>query len=367
MTDLYEHLTSFENLYTAFLRARAGKRQQASVARFEQNLEIELFDLQDELRAGTYQPGPYRTFYRTEAKRRLISAAPFRDRVVHHALIGQIEGRFERAFIFDSYANRVGKGTHRALDRATHFLRASRYVLPCDVAQFFPSIDHALLRAQLAHRVPEKDVLALMDRILENGVGVLDEMYDMVWFPGDDLFVVNRPRGLPLGNLTSQFWANVYLDALDQFVKRQLKCRRYLRYVDDFLLFADDAATLHGWREQIIDFLATRRLTLHTNSAQPRPVHSGLPFLGFTVFPDHRRLKARAGLAYRRRLRALVAAHEAGRVPRQRITASVQGWAAHAAHGDTYGLRRAVLGQVRLQATSCPSASIGHPDLRISP
>lgn len=348
MTELYDQISDFENLYSAFLRARRGKRQQASVVRFEHDLELELYQLHDDLQAGVYQPGPYRTFYRTEAKRRLISAAPFRDRVVHHALIGLIEDRFERRFIFDSYANRVGKGTHRALDRCTHFMRGSRYVLPGDICQFFPSIDHALLRGQLARRVPEPDVLNLIDRILDNGVGVLDEMYDMVWFPGDDLWAVNRPRGLPLGNLTSQFWANVYLDALDQFVKRQLKCRRYLRYVDDFLLFADDAATLHRWRDQIVDFLAALRLTLHMGSAQPRPVRCGLPFLGFIVFPDHRRLKPRAGLAYRRRLRALIAAYDAGQVPRERITASVQGWAAHAAHGDTYGLRRAVLGQVCL-------------------
>jgi hypothetical protein len=132
-------------------------------------------------------------------------------------------------------------------------------------------------------------VLWLVDRILENGVGVLDEVYEMHWFPGDDLFAANRPRGLPIGNLTSQFWANVYLNPFDQFVKRSLKCRRYLRYVDDFLLFADDKHTLNQWQKAIIDFLAEQRLTIHENIAQPRPVSEGLPFLGFIVFPDHRR------------------------------------------------------------------------------
>jgi len=348
MTPLFEHLSSFEQLYYAFERARQGKRGQENVARFERNLEQELFDLQDELRSGAYRPGLYRTFYRTEAKRRLISAAPFRDRVVHHALVAAVEDRFERRFIFDSYANRVGKGTHRALDRCAHFMRSASYVLPCDVRQFFPSIDHALLRAQLARVIPEEDVLTVCDRILENGVGVLDEAYAMVWFPGDDLFAASRPRGLPLGNLTSQFWANVYLSPLDQFVKRELKCRRYLRYVDDFLLFAPDKPTLHRWRRAIIQFLAGLRLTLHEESCQPRPVEVGLPFLGFQVFPDHRRLKRRCGLAFQRRLKGMLAAYARGELSLKRLTASVQGWVAHAAHGNTWGLRRAVLSHVVL-------------------
>jgi RNA-directed DNA polymerase len=343
LSACYEQICSFENLNRAFLKARRGKRQQETVARFERRLEGELFELQAELLSFTYHPGPYRSFYRTEAKRRLISAAPFRDRVVHHALIGVIEPDFERRFIFDSYANRLGKGTHHALDRCTKFLRTSRYVLPCDVSQFFPSIDHAVLRSQLARFFPLEDVLWLVDRILENGAGVLDEVYQMRWFPGDDLFAALRPRGLPLGNLTSQFWANVYLDDLDQFVKRQLGCHRYLRYVDDFLLFADDKTTLNRWRAAIIEFLGSLRLTIHENTAQPRPVTEGLPFLGFIVYPDHRRLKPSTGYTYRRRLRALLADYHACRATQDQLGASVRGWLAHAAHGDTWGLRQAVL------------------------
>ena len=344
----YQRLCSFANLYQAFRRARRGKRGQEDVAHFERNLELELWSLHDELISLRYLPGPYTSFYRTEAKRRLISAAPFRDRVVHHALVAVIEPRFERCFIYDSYANRVGKGVHRALDRCTQYLRSSQYVLPCDVRQFFPSIDHAILRAQLARRVQDEQVLWLSDRILETGVGVLDEMYEMVWFPGDDLLAANRSRGLPLGNLTSQFWANVYLDPFDQFVKRQLKCRRYVRYVDDFLLFADDKPTLRAWREQIIAFLGSLRLILHEERAQARPVTEGLPFLGFVVYPDHRRLKPRSGRAFRRRLAVLAQAYHAGRIDRARLDASVRGWVAHVAHGDTWGLRRAVFRSVGL-------------------
>jgi len=344
----YLRLCDLENLYLAFRKARLGKRSQENVARFERNLDLELLELQAELLAQTYTPGAYRSFYRTEAKRRLISAAPFRDRVVHHALMQIIGPVFERRFIFDSYANRVGKGTHRALDRCTQFLRASRYVLQCDVRQFFPSVDHAILRAELAKHIHDEQVLWLIDRILATGVGVLDEEYEMVWFPEDDLFAAARPRGLPIGNLTSQFWANVYLNPLDQFVKRELECRRYVRYVDDFLLFADDKATLHEWRRAIVGFLVGLRLTIHANAAQVRPSSEGLPFLGFIVYPDHRRLKPSRGHTFRRKLAALVHAYADGEVDQDRVTASVQGWVAHAQHGDTWGLRRALVSSLRL-------------------
>ena len=348
MATLYEQLCDFENLYLAFRAARRGKRGQENVAAFERRLEPELFALQEALRSQTYAPGAYRSFYRTESKRRKISAAPFHDRVVHHALMQVIEPMFERKFIFDSYANRIGKGTHHALDRCTHFLRSSAYSLQCDVRQFFPSIDHDILYAQLARQINDAAVLRLIRQILATGVGVLDSEYDMQWFDGDDLWASLRPRGLPIGNLTSQFWANVYLNALDQFVKHELKCQRYLRYVDDFLLFADDKATLRRWQSAVIAFLSGLRLTIHEESAQIRPIAEGLPFLGFIVFPDHRRLKPRCGYAFRRRIRQQARAYHAGRLTQDDVTRSVQGWVAHAEHGDTYGLRSAVLSQVAL-------------------
>ncbi|GAP18544.1 reverse transcriptase/maturase family protein [Levilinea saccharolytica] len=328
----------------SFRAARKGKRAQSSVAAFERNLEEELLRLEDELRAKTYRPGPYRSFYRTEAKRRLISAAPFRDRVVHHALIAIIEPLFERRFIFDSYANRKGKGTHRALDRCTHFLRAGGYSLQCDIRQFFPSIDHAILMRELNRVISDQEVISLCERILETGQGVLDEMYEMRWFPGDNLLSAARPRGLPLGNLTSQFWANVYLNPLDHFIKRSLKCTRYLRYVDDFVLFSEDKAQLHQWKSEIILFLDNLRLTLHETAAPVRPVPEGLPFLGFILYPNYRRLKPRTGHAFRRRFGTLIRQYQCGQVDLPRLTASAQGWAAHANHGDTYGLRRLILG-----------------------
>jgi hypothetical protein len=219
-------------------------------------------------------------------------------------------------------------------------------VLQCDVRQFFPSIDFAILRARLARHLPDQGIMWLVDRVLESGIGVLDEEYTMAWFPDDDLMAVFRLRGLPIGNLTSQFWANVYLDDLDQFVKRRLRCPAYVRYVDDFLLFGEDKPTLWAWRAAIVERLARLRLTLHEGRAQVYPVGEGIPFLGFRVYPDHRRLKSSRGHAFRRRLKTLVSQWRDGELGTDRLTAAVQGWVAHAAYGDTWGLRRAVLGEV---------------------
>ncbi|MEA3309306.1 MAG: reverse transcriptase domain-containing protein, partial [Chloroflexota bacterium] len=334
---------SWDNLYLAYRKAAKGKRGKEPAARFEYRLEDNLVTLQQELRAQTYQPGAYYSFYIHEPKRRLISAAPFADRVVHHALCNVIEPRFERSFIADSYANRVGKGTHRALDRAQQFARRYRYALQCDIVQFFPSIDHAVLRRNLARKIVDADVRWLIDRILESGQGVLSEEYRMVYFPGDDLFASQRPRGLPIGNLTSQFWANCYLNPLDHFVKRELHCPAYLRYVDDFLLFANTKAALWRWKEALEQRLERFRLMIHPG-AHPRPVTEGLPFLGFVIYPDRRRLKRRKGLHFRRQLRDLVRQYQRGEIPLEQINASVQGWANHTRYGNTVGLRKAILG-----------------------
>jgi hypothetical protein len=165
----------------------------------------------------------------------------------------------------------------------------------------------------------------------------------MVYFRGDDLFAVNRPRGLPIGNLTSQFWANVYLNELDQFVKRQLRCPAYLRYVDDFLLFADDKRTLWAWKDAIRQRLDGLRLTLHERASTVYPVTNGIPFLGFRVYPDRRRLKRRNAVAFARRLRRWRVLVGQRKLTWTQVTLRVQGWVAHAEHGDTWRLRRILL------------------------
>ena len=341
--NLYPDLVRFDHLWQAYRQAARGKRGKAPVATLEMDLEANLLRLQRELAERSYRPGGYRSFHIRDPKHRLVSAAPFRDRVVHHALCNLIEPIFERTFIGDSYANRVGKGTHRALDRAQQLARRFPYVLQCDVREFFPSIDHACLRGILARKLADPDLLWLIDAILDSGTEVLRDEYTPVYFPGDDLFALSRPRGLPIGNLTSQFWANVYLNELDQLVKRVLRCPAYVRYVDDLLLFADDKRLLWRWKDAIRDKLAELRLTLHERSSTVYPVATGIPFLGFRVYPDHRRLKRRNGVAFARRLRRYRTAVAAGELDFAAFRERVGGWIAHAGHGDTWGLRRALL------------------------
>lgn len=348
-SHLWARIVSFGNLLAAYRRAAQGKRSRPVVAEFEFRLEDNLLALHDDLRSGRYAPGPYQQFYVHAPKRRLIAAAPFRDRVVHHALINVIGPLFERQFNPDSYANQVGKGTHAALNRCTHYLRAYPYVLPLDIRQYFPSIDHAILHHQLARTVTDERALALCDQIMASGLS-LPAPHELVYFPGDDVFAALRPRGLPIGNLTSQFWGNVYLTALDHFIKRRLRCPGYVRYVDDMLLFGSDKAQLHGWREAVRDQLAALRLTLHEHSAQPRPCRIGLPFLGFQVFPYRRRLKRRNVVNARRRLKHRQQQCRVGDITQAQLTASVRSWLGHASHGRTRGICRAVLAEAGLLA-----------------
>lgn len=342
----YTDVHDWPNLLWAHAKARKGKRGRDPAARFEFRLEDNLIAIQDELRSKTYRPGGYDSFYIHEPKRRLISAAPFRDRVVHHALVNVIQPVFEQSFISDSYANRIRKGTHRAIERAQVFARRFRYVLACDVQQFFPAVDHSILRRILARKIKDPGVMWLAGQILDSGNGLLRDSYDMIYFPGDDLFAINRPRGLPIGNLTSQFWANCYLNSFDHFVKRELRSPGYLRYVDDMLLFHDDKQRLWEYRQRIIERMARLRLTIHDRRAGVHETRAGIPFLGFVVFPHKRRLKRRRGVDYARRLRRLSIAFGEGRISMEAVKQSVQGWVNHAGFGDTKSLRRDILGSV---------------------
>jgi RNA-directed DNA polymerase len=356
--NLWPQLVSFENLWSAYLAARRGKRRRPAVAAYELDADTRLLRLQERLEANTYAPGAYRTFMVQEWKRRLISAAPFEDRIVHHALCRVIEPIWEARFIHDSYACRVGKGTLAALNRAQHFARGHRYVISLDVREFFPSVDHAILESTLARHIADQRVLDLCRTIIAGGRDLLAEAYTPVLFPGDDpstgspstgsgtgqgLFALLRPRGLPIGNLTSQFWANVMLHPLDLFIKQELHCRAYLRYADDLLLFADDKDTLHAWRNAVRQRLAALRLTIHEHRAQVSPVAAGFPFVGWTITPEKRRLRRRNVVAFWRRYRQRLAAYGRGEIDLDRLGATVHGWIGQTKHGSTTGLRKAVL------------------------
>ena len=209
---LWPELTSFANLLLAAEAAAAGKRKRPDVAAFMMDLEPELMRLRRELLDGVYRPGPYRRFTILDPKPRRISAAPFRDRVVHHALTNLLEPIFERRFPNDSFASRLGKGTHKALELAREGARRFPYVLKLDVRKFFASIDREILNRQLERVVKCKPTLGLAARIIASAGPDADPKEDVVrYFPGDDLFTpFDRTRGLPLGNQTSQFFANVY-------------------------------------------------------------------------------------------------------------------------------------------------------------
>ncbi|MCA9179330.1 MAG: RNA-directed DNA polymerase [Planctomycetales bacterium] len=223
------------------------------------------------------------------------------------------------------------------------FAARYRYVLRLDVVKHFPSIDHAILLSTLAGTIDDPRLLELVRRIIDSGKDVLDQACDPPLFPGDDLLSLCRPRGLPIGNLTSQFWSNCYLHPLDLFVTRELGCDAYLRYVDDFALFSDAKSTLWDWKRAVRDKLAELRLQFHPHSAQVAPVTNGIPWLGFVVYPHRMRVKARKVIHATRRLTARYSQWQAGEISFAEFDASVQGWINHVRCADSWRLREQVL------------------------
>jgi RNA-directed DNA polymerase len=346
--NLWGQIIDFENLLLAARLAQRGKRFRKNVLAFNYNLERELLKIQTELRNQTYQPGKYRTFQILDPKPRMISAAPYRDRVVHHALCSVIIPLIERSFISDSYANRLGYGTHRALERFTEFARSSRYVLQCDVRRYFPTIDHEILKTILHRKIKCPETLWLINTIIDCS-NAQEPVLD--YFPGDSLLTpVERRKGLPIGNLTSQFFANVYLDGLDHFVKEHLKAAQYLRYVDDFALFSDDKAFLAESRLQIEDYLAHLRLKIHPIKSQLFETCHGANFVGFRVFPlgetSPKEIQIRVRndnlRRARQRMKRLQKAYAGKRISLEMLTQRLQSWEAHLKHGNTYRLRQQI-------------------------
>jgi len=345
--DLWPQVIAFESLLAAAEKARRGKRFRPDVAAFHYHLEPELWALHEELSSKTYRPGPYRTFFIHEPKLRQISAAPYRDRVVHHALVNTLEPIYERSFISDSFACRKGKGTHAAVQRCQHFARRFRYVLKADVQKFFPSLDHGLLQEQVARKIKDPDVLWLIGQILAHS-NPQEPVWH--WFAGDDLFVPGeRRRGLPIGNQTSQFFANVYLDPLDHFVKDRLGIKGYVRYVDDFLVFSDDKRHLAEVRVQLKDFLVSLRLRLHPTKNVVFPVRDGIRFLGYRALPTHRLLVKENVRRFRRRVRQMQRDYAQWRVSFAAISQRLMSWNGHAQQANTYRLRCRLFDTIRFQ------------------
>lgn len=338
--NLWPQVIDFGNLLAAAQQAQRGKRYQPNVLRFNARLAEELLQLQAELASKRYRPGPYTTFHIIEPKKRMISAAPYRDRVVHHALCNVIAPIFERTFIANSFANRTGYGTHRALRRFTAYARSSRYILQCDIRQYFPSIDHEILKSIIRRKLKCPDTLWLIEMIIDASNA---QEESLAYFPGDQLWTPHERRhGLPIGNLTSQFFANVYLNGLDHFVIERLGVGKYVRYVDDFALFGDQRAELVAARYGIEEHLTGLRLQIHPIKSQLFETRHGASFVGYRVLPERIRVRNSNLSRARVRFRGLQAAYRCGLWAWERIKQSLQSWNAHLAHGDTWQLRTQV-------------------------
>lgn len=325
-------------------KARKGKRLKDNVITFEKNIEDELFRLQEELTSKTYTPGKYREFTIYERKPRKISAAPYRDRVVHHALCNVIEPVFEKTFIFDSYACRKYKGTHKAVDRFTEFCRKNRYVLKADIKKYFPSIDHKILFDKIKKKIKCKDTLWLIKIIIDHS----NPQEDVInYFKGDDIFEpFRRRKGIPIGNLTSQFFANIYLNELDHYVKEELKCRYYIRYVDDIAILDESKERLWDIKSEIERFLEKDRLKLHPKKCMVFPTSIGTDFLGYRVFTTHRLIRKDNSVKFIKKMRKMSRLYREGILDWKDINPSVQSWLGHASHADTYWLKKSIFERI---------------------
>lgn len=335
----------FEQLVAAFRKARRGKRKKHSTLAFEQGLEHRLLRLEALLQGRDWVSGPFKSFVIRDPKERLISAAPFEDRVVHHLLVSKIEPFFEKTFIHDSYANRKGKGCHRAIERYQEFARKFPFVLKCDIRKFFPSLDHEILKQEIRWRLWQPYLLWLCDAIID---GSNTQEGHCPYFPSDDLFTpFERRKGLPIGNLTSQFWANVYLNRFDHYIKEELRVKGYIRYVDDFVLFASTKSELHEWKACTEAYLAGLRLLLHSNKTQIYSTATGVPFLGFNVFPYHRYVRKEKVRRYRRFLRSKIRDYLAGKIPADRLEMALNAWLGHIRFGQSRRLENQVFRMIQ--------------------
>ncbi|MCP5515637.1 MAG: group II intron reverse transcriptase domain-containing protein [Verrucomicrobiales bacterium] len=310
--------------------------------------ESELLGLRDELLAGEYRPGSYRFFEIREPKRRMIAAAPFRDRVVHHALCQFMAPVLERRFIARSFSCQVGKGTTAARECCRWLTNRYRFVLKCDVRKFFPNIDHAILLEKLdgVSRCPV--VWSLIQAILSSFW--TDDKPPPEWSPGDDLLAATRSRGLPIGNLTSQLWGNFLLDEVDHWIAEDERHGAYLRYTDDFLLFGDDKRRLSELRAAIVERLARLRLKLAEPKSRLLTTAEGVPFCGFRFVPGLRpRILGATKRRFEQRCRRLF---HGNRI--RRLSETVFAWYQFSREGNSTGLRQGYCAPGHLLPASAP-------------
>ena len=320
---LFEKIASLDNLLLAYCKARRGKQLAPEVMEFGRHLDTNLASLRRGLLDGSLTIGNYHCFTVYDPKERVICAAPFHERVLHHAIMNLCESRFERFQIFDSYACRKGKGVYAALERALRFARASDWFLKLDVRKYFDSVDQTVLRGQLRGLFREKPLLGLLDRILSS-------------------YQTASGKGLPIGNLTSQFFANHYLATMDHFIKETLRVRRYVRYMDDFVLWDSNKETLRERAKQIADSLAaTPRLDLKKPCMNR--CAQGMSFLGYRVFPHGLTLTRRSRDRFRRKMQWIENKLRTGEWNERQAADHALPLLAFVRHAQTLNFRRGVL------------------------
>ena len=329
MTD-FEKVYNFESLYRAYRKARRGKRWKEAAAKFEINLLEALHLLSAMIQSKTYKPSPYHTFKVYEPKERIVMTNSYKDKVVQHALCDEVlEPSIGKAFIYDNYASQTGKGTHFGLARMEGFMRsyyrkhgAEGWILKGDIAKYFYSIRHDILKEQIRKYVHDPDVLWLVDMIVDSTEGV----------------------GIPIGNQSSQLFALLYLSDLDHFIKERLQIKYYGRYMDDFYLIHPDREYLKYCLAQIAERVDALGLRLNQKT-QIMPLSQGIDFLGFHTYmlPTGKLIKKvrrRSKNNVRRKLKKMKPLVEAGKIPPTAPAQSYQSWKGHAAKGNCYHLIR---------------------------
>lgn len=342
--NLYQPMLNFEALHAAWKRSSKGRRNQLTVLRFENNLEGHLFKLLHELESESYQLSGYVEFYIHEPKfRRVARLRAFRDRIVQHAVYAQLEPVYEKIFIADSYACRKNKGTHAGADKAEQLMRKVRrvngeaYALKCDIAGYFANIDQSVLISILARKIGDKRMLKLLKLIVfsagENG------------------------KGLPLGNLTSQIFANIYLNELDQYVKHSIGAEHYVRYMDDFVLFHHDKNVLNRQWVSIEQFLKDElKLDLNRKTALFK-ISSvkgrALDFLGYRILPNRRMLRKSAIKSLRKKVNRLHAQYETNEITLPQVRQSLSSHLAHVRHASSSKIVESILHKPFRKSLTC--------------
>lgn len=343
--NLYEKIYSFENLYNAYLKARKNKRYREEVLRFTANLEENLITIQNELVWETYKVGRYREFYVYEPKKRLIMALPFKDRVVQWAIYQVIQPIFDKGFLVHSYACRKGKGTHNAADTVQNWLKEIKrknedfYYLKLDISKYFYRVNHEVLLGILGRKIKDESLMKLFEKLVNSE----DKNFGLpLWTELGEVELVEGV-GMPIGNLTSQLFANIYLNELDSFVKHTLREKRYIRYMDDVIILNESKERLKQILPEIEIFLEDH-LQLHLNNKTAlRPVKTGICFVGFRIWWSHKRLKKKTFVKMKSRIRYISNSYSKNKIDFHSANQTMQSYFGIMKHFDSHNLRKHIV------------------------